>query len=93
MTNDQAPSLSYEDRGGETPATSIIIHTSSHFVGVLAEYAFLAKKFGKQDQDWKLDMHAVGGSGDRIWEMMCVRLTDGTKKTVFFDITEFHGKW
>jgi hypothetical protein len=92
MTSEEGPRLAIEDRGGETPGTSIIIHTSSHFVGVIAEYAILAKKFGKQDRDWKLDMRAVGGSGDRLWEMMCVKLADGTEKTLYFDITEFFDK-
>jgi hypothetical protein len=92
MTNEEGPHLEIEDRGGETPSTSIIIPTSSHFVGVLAEYACLAKKFGKQDVDWKLEMKAVGGNKERLWDMMVVKLKDGTEKTIYFDITEFFEK-
>jgi hypothetical protein len=92
MTSDQAPWLSYEDRGGETPDTSIIIHASSHFVGVLAEHALLGKKLGVENRDWRLEMQALGGSGKRLWDMMVVKLKDGTSRTVYFDITEFYDK-
>lgn len=86
--------ITYEDRGGESPKTSIVIHgAANHIAGVAAEYAFLARKFGEQGRDWKLEMQAVGETEGRRWDMMCVKLTDGTRKTFYFDITEFYGKW
>jgi hypothetical protein len=84
----------FDDRGGETPETSIIIHgAASHDVGVLAEYVFLSHEFGDHGRDWSLESQAVGESNERRWDRMVVKLLDGSTTTRYFDITEFCSKW
>ena len=84
--------ITYEDRGGDSPATSIIIHgAQNEYVGVAAEYEFLAKKFGTANKDWKIVVQSTGETDGRRWDRMTLKLADGTMKTVYFDITEFFG--
>ena len=83
----------FEDRGGTTPETAIIIHgATTNVIGVLAEYVYLSHRFGFHHKDWTLELQAVGDSGGRTWDMIVVKQVDGTVTTRYFDITEFYGK-
>jgi len=83
----------FDERGGKTPETAIIIHNAvNHVVGVVAEYLYLSDEFGERGKDWNLEMQALGESNERKWDMMIVRLADGSTTTRYFDITEFIGK-
>jgi hypothetical protein len=83
----------FDDRGGATPETSIVIHgAASHQIGILAEYVFLSSRFGVPDKDWRLESQAVGESNGRPWDMIVLKQADGAMKTLYFDISEFFGK-
>lgn len=60
--------------------------------GIAAEYAYLRKKFGRENVDWNLFRQSVLGQGGKFYDRLELDLKDGSRKTVFFDISEFFGK-
>jgi hypothetical protein len=79
---------------GDTPETAIIIRgMPNHTRGVQAEYLYLTRRFGRRGTDWELTKQALLQVGGRSYDEMRIKLSDGTQKTIFFDITEFFGKW
>lgn len=86
--------ITFEDHGGDSPEKSIVIHGApNNAVGIHAEYEFLASRLGLRNRDWRPTRQSTGQTNGRRWDMIVARLADGTEKTVYFDITEFFGKW
>ena len=78
---------------GGTPATAVVISGAPNSrIGIDAEYYFLRKKFGKPKVDWNLKHQKVLQEKGKVYDRMEIELKDGSKKTIFFDITEFFGK-
>jgi hypothetical protein len=87
-------SATTEDDAGETIEKAIVIRgAANHVAGVQAEYQWLEGAFGRRGRDWKLQKQSLLESGGRRYDQMDIELADGTRRTVFFDITEFFGKW
>ena len=62
--------------------------------GVDAENYLFEKSFGKKNIDWKVLRHKVINKGDRVYELLWVQTKSPERKLeVYFDITEFFGKW
>jgi len=87
--------ISFSENNGESVDDAIIImNATGEEDGVGSEYYYLEKRFGKQEVDWELEMQSlVGGEDDRYYDKMDIKLTDGKMITVYFDITDFFGKW
>jgi hypothetical protein len=87
------PQISFKGGPGDTLETAVIIlGAPSSRVGIDAEYVFLEKKFGRANVDWKLKRQSVLHKDGRHYDRMDIELKNGSKKTIFFDITEFFGK-
>jgi hypothetical protein len=85
--------ITFKGGPGDTPATAVIITGAPNSrVGIDAEYYFLGKKFGQRNVDWKLKRQSVIHEKGKVYDRMDLEMKDGSKKTVFFDITEFFGK-
>ena len=61
--------------------------------GLAAEYAWLAQEFGVQEKDWTLVMQSLMHDKGRSYDQMIVKIADGTEKEIYFDITDFFGKF
>ncbi|MBM4295821.1 MAG: hypothetical protein FJ126_13090 [Deltaproteobacteria bacterium] len=61
--------------------------------GIAAEYAYLEKRFGKRNVDWKLKRQSLRHHQGKHFDFLEIELKDGSPKEVFFDITEFFGKF
>lgn len=83
------PKISYSGGDGSSFEKAIVIHNATEQTGVDAEYNYLAKHFpgyhrGKQSLS-NHDKHA--------FDVLEFTTSDGQKKTIYFDITEFFGKF
>jgi hypothetical protein len=88
------PKITFKGGPGDTPETAVVIAgASDSMVGVAAEYSYLEKKFGPRNVDWKLKRQSVWQQKGKVYDRMEMELKDGSKKTVFFDISEFFGKF
>ncbi len=78
---------------GDTAETAVVIAGAPDSrAGIAAEYAWMEKKFGRRNMDWKLKRQSVMPQKGKVFDRMEIELNDGTPKTVFFDISEFFGK-
>ena len=85
--------VKYTGKDGSSLNSAVRIEEAENeSAGIAAEYAWLAQKFGVQGKDWTLIMQALMQDKGRSYDMMSVKLADGTEKTVYFDITDFFGK-
>jgi len=86
--------IEYEGSDGSSVEKSIKVKgASSEMEGVLAEYNWLSKKFGKRGKDWEIESQSLIKKNNNKYDEMTIKLADGTKKRIHFDVTEFYGKW
>jgi hypothetical protein len=92
LTNSQ---VVFSENGGLSMEDSIIItNAKGDAEGVDAEYYYLEKKLGKKGVDWNLiSQSLVAGEAGRSYDKMDIRLSTGKMITMYFDITDFYGKW
>jgi len=77
---------------GDSREDAIIIkNAENHRAGVDAEYLYLEERFGERDIHWKLVMQALL-KGEKPIDWLEIELTDGTTKSIYFDVSEFFGK-
>lgn len=79
-------------KNGESIEESIIINAKNEFEGVMAEYAYLEENFGARGRDWELDMQSLIEEDGKMYDRMDLKFSDGTQKTIYFDINSFFGK-
>ena len=92
-TASNPPGDLYGSGNGQSEEEAVVIRTTSSSIGVPAEYAWLEKQYGLRDSDWSINlrMHGPDATG-RIHEKFRIKLTDGTEKTIYFDISSFFGR-
>ena len=78
-------------RQGLSPRTPVVIAATTIMAGVPAEYAWLKQRFGVMDQDLSVDLRSLGrDEKGRTIETFRLRLKDGVKVDIHFDISSFH---
>lgn len=88
------PQIVYGGGAGDSLATAIIIKGApDHRAGIAAEYRYLEEKWGRRHVDWRLIRQYLLHQGPRSYDLMQIELKDGSQKKIFFDITEFFGKF
>ncbi len=87
------PKITFKGGPGDTPETAVVILGASDSIdGIAAEYSYLEKKFGRQNLAWQLRRQSILNQKGKVYDRMDLDMQDGSKKTVFFDISEFFGK-
>ena len=74
---------------GESAETAVVINASDPSVGVAAEYSFLMHEYGPDESDWTMEDQAETSVSDRHYDVLTIKLKDGTTGTVWFDVTSF----
>jgi len=86
--------ITFSKNSGNSIKDAIVIsNAKSDEEGVDAEYAYLEKKYGQRNVDWKLITQSLITNNDKDYDKMDIELSDGTMLTVYFDITDFLGKF
>jgi hypothetical protein len=63
-------------------------------MGIPGEYAYIEKRYGERSKDWEVVTRFHGHTSDgRAFETFNIRLQNGEKVSIYFDITEFYGKF
>jgi hypothetical protein len=84
--------ITFEGGSGDSVQDPIVIKgASSHELGVVAEYKFIAHKYGRRDVAWKLKMQMVSNK-PKMMDLIRIELSDGSIKDIYFDISDFFGK-
>ena len=80
--------LSYSGGDGSSTERAVVISAASSIVGIPAQNAYLEMQYGKVDTDWKIALHAKGATPTgRTIETFNLVLKDGSRRTVYFDVT------
>jgi hypothetical protein len=86
--------VTFQGGSGGSVDDAIIISGAKNYVdGIAAEYIYLSSHFKKPDVDWKLIKQRVGRHKNKIYDLIQIQLSDGTKRDLYFDITKFYGKY
>ena len=71
-----------------------IAGVSTNFEAIRAEYEYLTQKFGTRQKEWRLETQAlITSPNGRMCDLMTIVLADGTKVEVWFDITDYFGRF
>ena len=70
---------------GKTPKTAVKFRPCRLLTRVARERQFINEKFGKENSDWRREMHFTTTDPHSVW---VVGLADGTKHNVYFDTSQ-----
>ena len=86
--------ITFIDNSGESMENSIkILHAKGEDDGIASEYYYLQSRYGRPKVDWNLNSQSTVATNGRAYDKMDIQLSDGMRKTIYFDITEFFGKF
>jgi hypothetical protein len=92
MNHSDKPGIIFAGGSGDSREDAIVIeNAANHRAGVDAEYLYLEKKFGKRNIHWKLVFQALL-KGEKPVDWLTIKLSNGTTKSIYFDVSEFFSK-
>ena len=85
--------ISFEGGPGDRMENAVVIHAPNCIAGIMAEYKFIEDRCGVQNQDWKLIGQFKLSEDGRDFDMITIETKDCIRKSFYFDITDFFGKF
>ena len=70
---------------GKTPKTAVKFKTCRLLTRVASERQFVNDKFGKENSDWRKELHYTSTEQQSVW---VIELAGGTKENVYFDTSQ-----
>ena len=70
----------------------IILGAKDETEGVDAEYNWLEEKYGEENVDWEMIDQTLLDEGDRQFDILKIKFSNGKTEEFWFDITDFYGK-
>ena len=87
------PGVFVDGGPGDDIATAFVVRGApTGSVGVEAEYRHLAGLFGVRGEDWDPEFQSLHENGVARYDLLAIILKDGSRKQVYFDITDFFAK-
>jgi hypothetical protein len=74
---------------GDSFETAVVLNVENSFVGVAAEYAYIANQCGEPHKDWKLQSQGLCDRGGKPYDVLTIALAGGATRTFYFDIAKF----
>jgi hypothetical protein len=74
---------------GNSFATAVVIQETHETPGVHAEYKWVADHY----PGYKTKMQALTNNKGKPYDVLTIELSDGSEKKVYFDISNFFGKF
>lgn len=81
----------YGGGDGSSQERAVVIQTTSGAVGIRAEYEWIADQLGPRGAGWNAVRQQLHEAGDRAFDIINVRLSDGSERAFHFDVTSFFG--
>ena len=88
--------VTFSDDAGDSEEHAVkIMGARDEQEGIQAEYWYLSQKFGERGKDWDLAQQSllVDKNSGRVYDRMDLEFPNHSSKTLYFDITEFYGKF
>ena len=77
------------DKDGSSYEKAIVIKAKNETKGIAAEYKWLSENY----PGYTLKSQSLDGKEKRHYDIMQIKTKDGDEKSIYFDITNFFGKW
>lgn len=77
---------------GSSAGKAVVIKAVSSIIGMSEEYDYLERMCGKMDVDYTCEMQRQKSIKGRHYDIMSIKMKDGTERMFWFDITSFFGK-
>lgn len=77
---------------GSSAENAVIINATSSLVGVPEEYSYVGRMCGKKGVDYTSVTQILVNHNERNYEVLNIKMKDGSVRTFWFDITSFFGK-
>lgn len=84
---------SYSGGDGASADKAVVINCTASSKGISAEYAYLEQHFGRRDQDWTLTSQMQLNSDGKNLDALEIRFPSGETRTIYFDISQFYGRF
>lgn len=84
--------VTFSSDSGDSKEHAVKIHGAANEMdGIRAEYLYLSQKFGQKGKDWSLAIQSLVEDKDtgKVYDRMDIDLPDQTRRTIYFEITEF----
>ncbi len=79
--------------GTSTDDPLVILGAKNSSLGVAIEYMYIESIYGKRESDWKLIMQSLIRKDNKSFDCIQIKLKSGEEKRIYFDISDFFGKW
>lgn len=76
--------LSFED--------AVIISAPNSSIGIRAEYDYLSSIYGEREKSWHLVLQSLAYKDGKHYDILKIKLRDGSIIEYYFDISNFFGK-
>jgi hypothetical protein len=90
LTGTSGPTTTGGD--GSSAEKAVVINATSSGIGVSAEYDYVERVCGKRDVDYTLGMQMLRSQNGRDYDVLEIKMKDGSTRYFWFDITSFYGK-
>ena len=77
---------------GDSFESAVVINADDSFVGVQAEYAYVAHQCGEPQRDWKIQQQSLQGHDGKPYDVLVIAPSNGEVRTFYFNIEKFFGK-
>jgi hypothetical protein len=74
---------------GDSFETAVVVNANNSFVGVEAEYAYIANQCGEPHKDCNLESQGLREYGGKPYDVLTIALSSGATRTFYFNITNF----
>ena len=88
-SNPPIKDVSFSGGDGSSIENAVIIKAPNNFIGVKAEYDWIKKNH----PGWKLVTQSVVNKKGKLYDKMDFQTPEGQAVTLYFDITDFFGKF
>lgn len=92
MKDDDESHPPFSGGDGSSFEKAVVIHAESTDVGLSAEYGYISSLFGRMDAEWSAVQQRLVKQAGKHYDVVVIRLNNGTEKSIYFDITHFFGK-
>jgi len=82
--------ITYSGGDGSAPGEAIVIEgASSRAEGIRAEKRYIARRFGEEGSDWRLQSQSLFVEDERVIDELTVENAPGDTETLYFEVSDF----
>jgi hypothetical protein len=85
--------VSFKGGPGDCKGNAVVILAPNCIDGIMAEYKYIENRCGVRNRDWRLIAQFKLSEDGRDYDMLTIETKGRFRKSFYFDITDFFGKF